>query len=107
MAEIAVLGANPVNALPVRVRLGWRFVERRLASRVYFLDAPALFLSFFLRQFAQPAHLLGDLLLGFVRVAIFIQQLPVLVRARVGLLQELLVIVIVPGFFGVFLPAFL
>ena len=105
MAEVAVCGANPVNAFAVRIRLGLRFVQRLPHRRIHFLDVPLFFLGLFLRQLAFPAHFFGDLFLRFVRVAVLVQQLHVFVRARVALLQELLIIVLVPFCLGVFLSA--
>src|SRR5439155_8715709 len=105
MPHIGALGANPVNALAVRIGLGSRFVQSRFTRGIDLFDAALLLLGFFLRQLALPAHLLGDLRLGFVGIAVFIEQFHVFVGARVGLLQELLVIVLVPFRFGVFLSA--
>src|SRR2546425_292601 len=107
VAHIAALVANPVNALAVRVGLGGRFVQSRFAGGIDLLDAALFLLGLFLGQLALPAHLLGDLLLGFVGVAVFIEQFRVFVGARVALFHELLVIVLVPFLLGVFLSALL
>src|ERR1035441_4236982 len=104
VAQIAVLGANPVNALAVRLGLGFGLIQCLCARGVDFLNALAFFRGFLLLQLPLPAHLFGDSRLGFVGVAVFIQQLHVFVRARVALLQELLVVVLVPLLFGVLLP---
>ena len=105
--DVALLVANPVNALARRIRFRLRLVQRLLARAVHLLDALAFLFRLFLRQLAIPAHLLGDLLLRLIRVAVFLLQLHVFVRARVGLLQELLVIVLVPFLLRVFLAALL
>src|SRR5713101_7415812 len=106
MAHLSVLGANPINAFAVRVGLGRRFLGSGFADRVYLFNAFVFLFDLLLSLvLLQPAHFLGDFRLRFVRIAVFIQQLHVLISARVRLLHELLVIVLVPFFLGVFLPA--
>src|SRR5206468_2370226 len=58
----------------------------------------------FLSQLARPAHLLRNLLLGFIGVAVLFLQFHVFVRAGVGLFQEFFIIVLIPFFLRVFLP---
>src|SRR5258706_12917058 len=105
VAQIAAFGANPVNAFTVRIRFGRRFVRGSFANSIDLLDGHPFVLLLVLVLGAMPAHLLRDLRLGFVGIAVFIQQFRVFVRACVGLLQELLVIVLVPFLFVGFLTA--
>ena len=105
VAQIAIGGANPINAFALWIRLRFRLIQGRFACGVDFLDAPAIFFRFFFCQLALPAHFPGDLRLGFRGVAVFIQQFHVLFRACVALFHELLVIKFVPGLLGVLLPA--
>ena len=79
------------------------------ARAVHFLDITLLFpaSAVFLGQLAVPAHFLRDFFLGFGRIAVFVLQLHVFVRARVAFLHELFVIVLVPFRFRVLLPALL
>src|SRR5437899_10068770 len=107
MAQIAVFGANPINALTVRIGLGRGLVGGGFADGIDLFNALAVFFALLLRHLllAVPAHLFGDLRFRFVGIAVFIQQFHVFVRARVGFLHELLVIVLVPVFVGIFLPA--
>src|SRR6266446_2835848 len=48
VAQIAALGANPVNAFAVRIRLGWRLVRRGFANRIDLLDGPSFLLKLLL-----------------------------------------------------------
>src|ERR1039457_1065517 len=97
MPQDAIFRANPVNAFAVRIGLGRRFICGFFTDAIHFLWAhPLVVLLFGILVLAVPAHFFRDLLLGFVRVAVFFQQFHVFVRARVGLLQKLFVIMFVP-----------
>ena len=105
--NVPVLAAHPINSFAVRVGLRLGFVQCRLANAVHLLDPFAFFFGFLLRHFARPAHFFFDLFVRLVGVAVFVEQLAVFLRARVGLLEKPFVIVLVPFFFRVFLPALL
>src|SRR5262245_35719447 len=107
MAKIAALRANPVNAFAAGIGLRFGLVERLLAGGVNLLNTARFFLGLLLRQFPVPPHLLRNLGLGLVGVAIFVKQFHVFVRARVAFLEKLLVIVLVPGLLGSLLSALL
>ena len=66
MPEVAIGGANPVNAFPMRLGFGRRFVQRLFASAIHFLDPTAVFrFGLFARSTrAVPAHFLRDFFLG-------------------------------------------
>src|SRR5258707_13614655 len=66
---------------------------------------PLFLLGFLLRQFTGPAYLLGDFLLGFVGIAVLFLQFHLFICARIGFLHELLVIMLIPFFLGIFLSA--
>src|SRR6266446_6123764 len=102
---MAVLVANPVNAFAVLVWLWRRSVRGGFANGIDLFDPHPVVFALVLA--VVPAHLLGDLRLGFVGVAVFIQQFHVFVGACVALLQELFVIVLVPFLLGVFLAVLL
>src|SRR5204862_4999154 len=57
-------------------------------------------------QLTAPPHLFGNLFVGLVGMAILIEQFAVLFGAGIAFLEKFLVIVFVPGFFGIFLAAF-
>src|SRR5437867_10541468 len=106
VTQVSILGANPVNAFAVGIRLGWRLLGGGFANRIDLLDRHPFLLKLVLGLvLAQPAHLLGDFLLGFLRVAVFIPQFHVFVRPCVALLHELLVIMLVSSLLGFFLAA--
>jgi hypothetical protein len=109
VADTVPLGANPVNAFAVRIRLRCGLVRGSFANRIHLFDGHAFVLvPILVLVFAAiPAHLLGNPRLGLFGLAALIQQFQVFVRARVALLQELLVIVLVPFRLGVFLSALL
>src|SRR5436190_3764769 len=108
VAEIAALGAYPVNAFAVWIGFGRRLVRGGFTNRVDLLDRHSFLLKLvFGFVLVQPAHLLRDPRLSFIGVAVFVEQLHVSVRARIAFLHELLVIVLVPFLIGMFLSGLL
>src|SRR5688500_3726245 len=103
MMDFAIVGANPIDAFASGIGLCFRRVHCRFANRIPLLNVQPFLLALLVRLvFTQPTHLLGDNGLGFVGVAVLIQQFHVFVRARVALLEKAFVIVFVPVLFGIF-----
>jgi hypothetical protein len=68
VTHVAVLGANPINPLAVRIGFRLRLVQRLLTRAVDFLDALAFLLGFLLGQLAFPTHFPGNDRVRFLRI---------------------------------------